>query len=74
MAYRLLMIRGEWNVDAFLSDIPASKWEELKIAKAINDSYDDWVEAVRQGYKKAWQPPRFTGTKPVRRRLDGTEY
>jgi hypothetical protein len=76
LAYRLLMLRGEWDVDAFLSSIPASKWEELKIAKAINDSHDDWLSAVRNGYTKAWQPPNFAPKKKGkgRRRLDGTEY
>ena len=75
-AYRLLMLRGEWDVDGFFASIPEKKWQELKIAKAINDSYDEWVEAVGKGYKKSWKPPTFkprtisTG----RRRLDGTPY
>lgn len=68
------MLRGEWDVDSFLASIPARKWDELKIAKAINDSYDDWREAVGRGYKKAWQPPTFASGKPTRRRLSGTPY
>lgn len=74
MAYRLLLKRGEWDVDGFLRSIPTSRWEELKVAKAINDSYDDWLEAVRKGYKKGWTPPTFSTGKPKRRRLSGSEY
>ena len=35
MAYRILLRRGEWDVDRFFATIPAGKWEELKIAHAI---------------------------------------
>jgi hypothetical protein len=70
------LLRGEWNVDVFLASIPASKWEELKIAKALNDSYDDWLNSTAWGNKKAWKPPTFTAKKKTkgRRRLNGTEY
>jgi hypothetical protein len=76
LAYRLVMLRGEWDVDAFLNAIPASKWQELKVAKAINDSHDDWLEAVRNGYKKPWKPPTFEAApaRGGRRRLGGTPY
>ncbi len=75
LAYRLLLRKGEWDVDRFFREIPASKWEELRIAHAIIEDYDGWIEAVKKGYKKPWVPPKFeTKKKTARRRLSGAEY
>lgn len=79
MAYRLLDRAGRIDVDAFFESITESQWQEYVVAKTINDSHDDWVEAVRNGYKKAWNPPVFETSggksgKRKRRRLDGSEY
>lgn len=70
LAYRILLRCGQWDVDQFFATIPASKWEELKIAHEIIESRDAWFAS---GCKEKWEPPQFGPVnKPKRRRLDGT--
>jgi hypothetical protein len=62
-------------VDAFFARTPVRVWEEYKVADALIDSYDAWVDSVRHGNKKPWNPPEFKAVeRPVRRRLNGTPF
>lgn len=74
LAYRLLLRRGEWDVDRFFREIPAGKWAELKIANLLIESYDAWLESAERAKGKPWKPPDFTPKKKVRRRLGGGTY
>jgi hypothetical protein len=83
LAYRLLLRKGEWDVDCFFRSIPASKWAELKVAHALIESQDDWWESKKWGNKAPWTPPDFgpveqakgvKAKKKGRRRLSGAEY
>src|SRR4029077_18267717 len=72
LAYRLLLRRGEWDVDRFFREIPASKWAELKIAHALIESKDDWIESVKfRGNKRPWTPPDFSPPRHRGRRRPG---
>lgn len=75
LAFRLLRNRGECDVDAFFARTPFRVWEEYKVANAIIESYDAWLESVRHGNKRKWQPPEFKAlVKGKRRRLNGETY
>lgn len=80
LAYRLLLSNGAyggWDVDSFLREIPASKWEELKIAHYLIAHQDAWPYSEEWGKppKKPWKPPSFESKKKgVRRRMNGETY
>ena len=62
-------------MDAFFRRTPIRVWEEFKVANAIMESYDAWIESLRRGNKRPWKPPDFKPAATTgRRRINGDAY
>ncbi len=88
LAYRLLTRKGEWDVDAFLAEIPTTAFDELRAYMEEIEPQGFPIEDRRYAETcatlahaksiKPWlhKPPDYDklSRKGKRRRLDGTLY